>query len=81
MVVQWVKEKYQPLKGSLNERCRRLWAAAEARSMGRGGVAAVMAATGMSSATLSKGLKELEAEAAGDATLPGARVRGAGAGR
>ena len=81
MVVQWVKEKYQPLKRSLNERCRRLWAAAEARSMGRGGVAAVMAATGMSSATLSKGLKELEAEAAGDATLPEDRVRRPGAGR
>ena len=49
--------------------------------MGRGGVAAVMAATGMSSATLSKGLKELEAEAAGDATLPPDRVRRAGGGR
>jgi len=49
--------------------------------MGRGGVAAVMAATGMSSATLSKGLKELEAEAAGDATLSGGRVRRPGGGR
>ena len=49
--------------------------------MGRGGVAAVMGATGMSSATLSKGLKELEAEAAGDVTLPEGRVRRAGGGR
>jgi hypothetical protein len=81
IVVQWVRDKYQPLKRSLTERSRRLWAAAEARSMGRGGVAAVMAATGMSSATLSKGLKELEAEAAGDATLAGDRVRRAGGGR
>ena len=81
MVVQWVRDKYEPLRRSLSERSRRLWAAAEARSMGRGGVAAVMAATGMSSATLSKGLKELEAEAAGDATLPGDRVRRAGGGR
>jgi hypothetical protein len=81
IVVQWVRDKYQPLRRSLNERCRRLWAAAEARSMGRGGVAAVMAATGMSSATLSKGLKELEAEAAGDATLGAGRVRRAGGGR
>jgi len=81
MVVQWVRDKYQPLKRSLNERCRRLWAAAEARSMGRGGVAAVMAATGMSSATLSKGLKELEAEAAGDVMLPEDRVRRTGGGR
>jgi len=49
--------------------------------MGRGGVAVVMAATGMSSATLSKGLKELEAEAAGEATLPDDRVRRTGGGR
>jgi len=80
-VVQWVRDKYQPLKRSLNERSRRLWAAAEARSMGRGGVAAVMAATGMSSATLSKGLKELDAEAAGNAAVPYDRVRRAGGGR
>jgi hypothetical protein len=49
--------------------------------MGRGGVAAVMVATGMSSATLSKGLKELESEATGDVTLPYDRVRRAGGGR
>ena len=79
--MQWVRDKYQPLKRSLTERSRRLWAAAEARSMGRGGVAAVMAATGMSSATLSKGLKELEAEAAGNAALPHDRVRRPGGGR
>jgi hypothetical protein len=66
------------LKRSLNERSRRLWAAAEARSMGRGGLAAVMAATGMSSATVSKGLRQLQAEAAGEATLPPDQVRRAG---
>lgn len=81
IVVQWVRDKYQPLKRALNERSRRLWAAAEARSMGRGGVAAVMAATGMSSATLSKSLKELEAEARGHVTLPDDRVRRVGGGR
>jgi hypothetical protein len=49
--------------------------------MGRGGVAAVMAATGMSSATLSKGIKELKTGAGGDATLPSDRVRKVGGGR
>jgi hypothetical protein len=49
--------------------------------MGWGGVAAVMAATGMSSATLSKGLRELEDEAAGDPTWPPGRVRKPGGGR
>lgn len=82
MIVEWIRDKYQPLRRSFNERSRRLWAAAEARSLGWGGVAAVMAATGMSSATLSRGLKELEAEAAsGEGELPGNRVRRAGGGR
>ena len=81
IVVEWVRDKYEALKGSLNERSRRLWAATEARSLGRGGVAAVMAATGMSSATLSKGLRELEAMAAGGATLPPGRIRRPGGGR
>jgi len=80
-IVQWVRDKYQPLRRALNERARRLWAAAEARSLGWGGVATVMAATGMSSATLSKGLKELEAEAAGEAAVPYDRIRRAGGGR
>ena len=56
MVVEWMRQKYAALRGTLNERARRLWAAAEARSLGRGGIAAVMAATGMSSATVHKGL-------------------------
>ena len=80
-VVQWVRDKYGPLKRSLNERSRRLWAAAEARSMGRGGVAAVMAATGMSSATVNKGLREFEVEAVGGAALPAGRIRRPGGGR
>jgi len=81
IVVEWVRDKYEALKGSLNERSRRLWAAAEARSLGRGGVAVVMAATGMSSATVSKGLRELEAMAAGGATWPPGRIRRPGGGR
>jgi len=81
IVVQWVKDKYGPLKRVLNERSRRLWAAAEARSLGRGGIAAVIAATGMSSATVNKGLRELEAEDMGGAPLPVGRVREPGGGR
>jgi hypothetical protein len=81
MIVEWLRDKYEALKGSLNERSRRLWAATEARSLGRGGAAAVIAATGMSSATVNKGLRELEAEEAGEATLPAGRVRRPGGGR
>ena len=70
IIVEWVRQKYEVLRETLNERSRRLWAATEARSLGRGGIAAVIAATGMSSATVSKGLSELEAVQSGGAVLP-----------
>jgi hypothetical protein len=78
-VVQWIRDKYEPQRRSLNELSRRLWAAAEARSLGRGGAAAVVAATGMSSATVYRGLAELGA--AGSALPPPGRVRRPGGGR
>ena len=81
IVVQWVGDKYEALSATLNERSRRLWAATEARSLGRGGVAAVIAATGMSSATIYKGLRELDAAAMGGEVLPPERIRNPGGGR
>ena len=81
VVVEWVREKYQALSAVLTERSRRMWAATEARSLGRGGIAAVVAATGMSSATVSKGLGELAAAEAGREVLPQGRIRRAGGGR
>src|SRR5271154_6913910 len=65
------------MKGLLNERSRRRWAAAEARSHGRGGIAAVARATGISEGTVRRGLAELDA---GEELEP-ERVRRAGAGR
>ena len=65
------------MKGLLNERSRRRWAAAEARSHGRGGIAAVARATGISESTVRRGLRELDAEE----ELESDRVRRAGAGR
>ena len=81
IIVEWVREKYEVLRETLNERSRRLWAATEARSLGRGGIAAVIAATGMSSATVNKGLSELEAVQSGGAVLPPERIRRPGGGR
>jgi len=80
-VVQSVRGDYQALSPLLNERSRRLWVAAEARSLGRGGIAAVIAATGMSSATIAKGIRELEEAESGGAGLPPDRVRKPGGGR
>ena len=65
------------MQGLLNERSRRRWAAAEARSHGRGGIAAVARATGISEGTVRRGLLELDA---GEELGP-ERVRRAGAGR
>jgi hypothetical protein len=63
--------------GLLNERSRRRWAAAEARSHGRGGIAAVVRATGISEGTVRRGLLELDS----GEELDGSRVRRVGAGR
>ena len=45
-----IREKFEALRPLLNERTRRLWAAAEARAMGRGGIACVVRATGLTAA-------------------------------
>jgi len=71
-----VASRYSALYPHLNERQRRLWAGAEARSLGRGGVSLVARATGISRQTLHNALKELAAPPVLDG-----RVRRPGAGR
>jgi transposase len=72
-----IGERFRALAGELNERQRRLWAAAEARSHGRGGIAATARATGMHVETIRLGIRELES---GETLAPG-RVRRRGGGR
>jgi hypothetical protein len=72
-----VRQKYVALRGTLDERARRLWAATEARAFGRGGFGVVRRATGMSSKTLARGLRELDSPE----SLPAGRVRRPGGGR
>ena len=72
-----IGERYRAVAGELNERQRRLWAGAEALSHGRGGIAAVARASGMSERTVSRGRREA---AAGETLAPG-QVRARGAGR
>ena len=69
-------EKFAVLFPHLNERQRRLVAAADARAMGRGGIAAVCAATGLARSTVTRALSELEQE-----PLDGGRARQWGGGR
>jgi hypothetical protein len=72
-----IGERYRALAGELDERRRRLWAAAEARSAGRGGIAAVVRATGISESTVLRGLSEL---GSGE-PLEAGRIRRPGGGR
>ena len=76
-VVQWVHEKYTALVDDFDERGRRRWAAAEARSLGWGGIAVVAEATGMSDRTVRNGIKELVEPD----EIPVHRQRRVGAGR
>jgi transposase len=70
-----IRIKLAELFPALNERQRRLVAAAEAKDYGRGGISVVAAVTGMSRQTIYTGLNELSS---GDFDE---RIRGAGGGR
>ena len=50
-----LRTKYETLIPILTERSRRLWAATEAMSLGHGGIALVVRATGISRSTISRG--------------------------
>jgi transposase len=76
-VVAWIRGKFILLRNDLDERGRRRWAATEALSLGRGGIATVAAATGLSDRTIRNGLQELNSR---ERLEPG-RQRRPGAGR
>ncbi len=65
----------------MDERVRRQWAAAEAKSYGWGGVRAVSQATGMSPNTIVKGFTELATREANPHTPLESRLRKLGGGR
>ena len=75
--VEAIKRRFEVLAPVLNERTRRLVAAAEAVTYGRGGGVAVAQATGVSRRAIRPGISELEAPA----SLPEGRVRRPGGGR
>jgi hypothetical protein len=79
--IQGIESRYIALASLMDERMRRQWAAAEARSYGCGGLRAVSCATGISPTTIAVGRTELEAREA-DPTAPRAsRLRKPGGGR
>jgi hypothetical protein len=58
-----IAQRWRLLEGLLTERQRRALAAAEARVLGRGGVAQVIAATGVARNTVAAGMLELDGTA------------------
>jgi hypothetical protein len=72
-----IAERYRLVSPGLNERQRRRFAAAEARTFGYGGIAAAARACGLAENTVRKGLVELD----GPESLRPGRVRREGAGR
>jgi hypothetical protein len=54
--VDAIRQRYEALSGCLDERGRRLFAAAEAKTAGSGGIAAVARVTGLAPSTIGRGL-------------------------
>src|SRR5271166_4848700 len=55
-----IGERYAAVRRSLDERGRRLFVAAEARTAGHGGITAAARATGIARSTIGRGLKDLD---------------------
>ncbi len=72
-----IRHKYKLLGPNLNERIRRLFAAAEAESFGHGGITLVSRATGLERHVIARGLNEIKK----DVALGKNSVRKAGGGR
>ena len=79
--IEGIESRYAALALLMDERMRRQWAAAEARSYGWGGRRAVSQATGMSPNTIAKGLPNWMREALRRMSPLPERLREPGAGR
>jgi hypothetical protein len=75
--IEALRTRYRRIAGFLDERGRRLYAANDALALGRGGVTAVSAASGIARSTINRGIAELRA---GSNEL-GERIRRPGGGR
>jgi hypothetical protein len=81
-LIERILKKFASLLPVMDERMRRQWAAAEALSLGWGGVSTVSTATGMSRNTIDAGIREVrEREKRPRRTLISKRIRQAGGGR
>ena len=82
MVIQAgiLEEKFAVLKPLFNEKTLRLWAAAEAKSLGHGGIQTVAKICGLSRRSIERGIKQIDS-GVDYSKDPGSHVRKNGAGR
>jgi hypothetical protein len=79
--IEGIRCKFQTLLPVMDERMRRQWAAAEANSLGWGGISFVAAATGLARNTITAGQRELAQRAIDPTASIPARLRRTGGGR
>lgn len=77
-LIESIAEKFKIIGPLLNEKSRRVWAATEARTIGRGGPMIVAAATGLSRTASYEGMKSKPDERP---EIISPRIRGQGGGR
>jgi Rhodopirellula transposase DDE domain len=79
--IERIRQKYQALSPVMDERVRRQWAAAEATTLGWGGITTVAVATGLARNTIAAGLRELEHRREHPEEPVASRLRRVGGGR
>lgn len=80
-VIEQIRVKYAALSPVMDERLRRQWAAAEASTLGWGGISTVSAATGLARNTIAAGLRELDYRQGHPDVPVASRLRRVGGGR
>ncbi len=80
-IIESIRIRFNKLAWTLDERMRRLFAAAEASALGRGGITKVAQATGVSRRAIHVGLQELSDLKEPVENPPKRRIRKEGAGR
>lgn len=80
-VIREICDRYQQIGHALNERQRRLWAAREALTLGRGGIAVISKVLRISPNTIVKGMQEIATGQADSSSGADTRIRRPGGGR
>ena len=78
MEIEGLRAKFAALFPTLNERNRRIYAATEARALGRGGVTVIAQISGLAPSTIARGIREVRGEVA---SAEPTRIRREGGGR